>query len=133
MRVITQELFNAYVPVCGKADTVKGEVLRAFARIECRYYNDGDCIGTDYGNETCNAPARYLSEKVPDAKLFIGQMWGKSPSAEYKRLLNGFEAVIIDAIRERPNEFNASNSDDMWDWYDRVEDEAYLADDDEEW
>lgn len=59
-------------------------------------------------------------------------MWGMGPCDRYDRLLHALEAAIIDAIRDRPDEFRAENRDDMWDWYDRAEDGECLEDEDEE-
>ena len=39
---ILEDWFEEYVPSMGKADTVGGEIVRAFSRIEYRSYNDGD-------------------------------------------------------------------------------------------
>ena len=53
-------MFEELVPPTGKADTLAGEIVRAICRIGYRNWNDGDHIGVGYGNETCNAAARYL-------------------------------------------------------------------------
>ena len=45
------ELFDKYVPACGKANTLGGEIVRAINRIVYRYYNDGDTVDRYYGNE----------------------------------------------------------------------------------
>lgn len=130
MRVITEELARAYVPDYGKADTLKGEVLRALCRILHRYWNDGDRIGIDYGNETCNAPARFLVKKVPETAPIIKAMWGEYSDNRYEELMNGLEGTIIDALRENPDKFSAHNPDDMWDWYDKKADDAWADDED---
>ena len=46
------DLFNSFVPDEGKADTVLGEILRAYHRIMWRWYNDGDGYFLDYGVTT---------------------------------------------------------------------------------
>lgn len=56
------ELIDKYVPASGMADTVGGEILRAFARLYYRCYNDGDVPYEGYGNETCNSSYRFLKE-----------------------------------------------------------------------
>ena len=38
-------LFDKYVPVSGKAETIGGEIVRAISRITYRFYNDGDVVG----------------------------------------------------------------------------------------
>lgn len=54
------ELSSKYVPYSGVADTVGGEILRAFARLYYRCWNDGDIPFEGYGNETCNSSYRFL-------------------------------------------------------------------------
>lgn len=62
------ELFRELVPETGKADSLAGELVRAACRLGYRFYNDGDMVGVGYGNETCNAAARFL-EHNGDAKI----------------------------------------------------------------
>lgn len=63
---IWEQLFEKYVPACGMAETVGGEILRSMTRIIYRFYNDGDMVGIGYGNETVNSSDRYLVHNVPD-------------------------------------------------------------------
>ena len=70
------ELFDELVPFEGKCDSLAGEIIRAFCRIRYRYYNDGDQIGIGYGNETCNASARFLEANCNDSiREVVGSMW----------------------------------------------------------
>lgn len=49
------------VPERGKADTLAGELVRAFMRLEYRWYNDGDVFFEGYGYiDTCSAPAAFI-------------------------------------------------------------------------
>lgn len=59
------EAMKVLVPSSGPADTNRGEIVRAFQRLEYRWYNDGDEPGDGYGNETCNSSARYLVDVAP--------------------------------------------------------------------
>lgn len=46
-----ESLYDMYVPACGKAATLGGEILRAISRIVYRYYNDGDTVNHYYGSD----------------------------------------------------------------------------------
>lgn len=51
------------VPSEGKADTIAGELVRAYARLWYRWYNDGDTFFTGYGyTDTCSASAAFICE-----------------------------------------------------------------------
>lgn len=51
------------VPDSGQADTLVGELVRAFMRLEYRWYNDGDVYFEGYGyTDTCSAPAAFICE-----------------------------------------------------------------------
>ena len=50
-------------PDQGKADTIAGELVRAYARLRYRWYNDGDTFFTGYGyTDTCSSPAAFICE-----------------------------------------------------------------------
>ena len=40
--------FDLYVPSCGRAGSVGGEMLRAMSRLIYRFYNDGDTVKEPY-------------------------------------------------------------------------------------
>lgn len=110
------ELFDKYVPFIGKADTVGGEVVRAISRIVYRNFNDGDCIGVDYGNETCNAPARYLKyvTKEADIRALIDDMWGNE--FDYDTKLEKLERLVYQYVTDNEWVFERKNDDDMWNY-----------------
>lgn len=110
------ELFDKYVPFSGKADTVGGEVVRAISRIVYRNFNDGDCIGVDYGNETCNAPARYLKyiTKEADIRALIDDMWGNE--FDYDDKLEKLEYLVYQYVTDNEWVFERKNDDDMWNY-----------------
>ena len=110
------ELFDRYVPFSGKADTVGGEVVRAISRIVYRNFNDGDCIGVDYGNETCNAPARYLKYITKDAEIraLIDDMWGNE--FDYDDKLEKLEYLVYQYVTDNEWVFERKNDDDMWNY-----------------
>ena len=110
------KLFDQYVPFTGKANTVGGEIVRAIARIGYRNFNDGDHIGVGYGNETCNAPARYLSVVIPDMSIsgLIGDMWGTISDTMYDAGLEKLEMMILLYLHNHMELFETANNDDMW-------------------
>lgn len=120
------ELFEKLVPRRGKCESVAGELIRAGTKIGHRYNNDGDYIGIGYGNETCNAAARYLlnrgSEAVRDA---IRRLWGES--YRYKENLDALYEAILDQI-DHDEKLLTTPTDDMLD-YDKDADYSYDEDD----
>ena len=62
---IWKEFEDQFVPDCGTADTLAGEIVRAMDRLIYRFYNDGDMVGVGYGNETCNSSNRFLKAVIP--------------------------------------------------------------------
>lgn len=56
------------VPDNGQADTLAGELVRAFMRLEYRWYNDGDVYFEGYGyTDTCSAPATFICRHTDGA------------------------------------------------------------------
>ena len=127
-----EELFNKYVPRCGKADTVGGEIVRAISRIGYRNFNDGDHIGVGYGNETCNAPARYLKKFVDDVNVhgIIDDLWGTIGDDMYDVGLDKLEMMIVMYLHQHMELFETVNLDDMWNY--RM-DSDFHYDDIEQW
>ncbi len=60
------EMYERYVPMCGKADTVGGEIVRAINRICYKYYNNGDTVRYYYssGRNYSWACDSFLVERV---------------------------------------------------------------------
>ena len=110
------ELFDKYVPFIGKADTVGGEIVRAISKIVCKNFSDGDCIGVGYGNETCNAPARYLKyvTKEADIRALIDDMWGNE--FDYDDKLERLEKLVYQYVTDNEWVFERKNDDDMWNY-----------------
>lgn len=124
------QLFDELVPTNGEADTVAGEIVRAYSRIAYRYYNDGDMLGLRYGKETCNAAGRYLAEKVPAAEELIEYMWGGEQDKEYENDLLRVGEAVLAQLKKHPEFKTEKNEEDMWDYYDK--DEDVVDEDDEE-
>lgn len=127
------ELFKELVPASGKADTLAGEIIRATSRIGYRRYNDGDKIGVDYGNETCNAPARFLQEKTTATiSAIIDKMWGNWSDKEYDELLESLNGAVADHIENNP-ELRKEPTEDMWSFTEEADYHYDDEDDEEDW
>lgn len=132
------EYFGELVPSSGAANTVAGEIVRASARIGYRYLNDGDKINVGYGNETCNAPARYLSENCNGEiqtiveKIMDDDYW---LDEDYELELKNLFDAIIEFLDNNPESFKTENNDDYLN-YEIPDDYNYWDeedDDEEEW
>lgn len=122
------DMFERLVPEFGKAETKAGEILRAYFKINYRFYNDGDCINIDYGKETCNAPARFLRKNTDStiAKI-IDSMWGTFYDEDEIKELEG--AILLFLINHKELE-ETPNADDMYDYKNPFEDE-WIPDEDD--
>lgn len=123
--------FNTYVKPSGKSDTLYGEIIRALSRIGYRYFNDGDKIGIDYGNETCNAAARFLSENTnKEIETLIASMWGNMYfDKDYKKSLDELYIAVASYLKENKDELVTRETEDMFD-YEEYEDFHYNDEDD---
>lgn len=135
MQVIMEfnQLFDALVPAQGKAGTLGGELLRATARLGYRYLNDGDMVGRDYGNETCNAAARFIDECVDqDTSIpgIIDSLWC-SYDPMYGQQIEALVNEMVIYIKERPWLVTEPCTFDFWDWA-KPEDCDY-DEEEEEW
>ena len=137
-----EDLFDVLVPSEGKAETEAGEILRAYNRVAYRYYNDGDVLGVDYGNETVNAPARYLAKHSHgnvDIEYALGRMWWNFSSEDYENLLDLLQKGVYGLLASN-DALYTNDTEDMWshfkdedkDW-DEEEWEDVYEDEDEEW
>lgn len=102
------ELRNEYVPDMGKAATVAGEIIRAFDRLVYRFFNDGDCVGEGYGNETCNSSYRFLYRTIGDdfPQLYAGN------DDQYATALVQSGEVIRKYLMMNPDAFTTNNYTD---------------------
>lgn len=131
--------FEQYCNDSGKSNTVGGEIVRAASQIIYRYNNDGDMIGRGYGNETVNAAARYLIEKIDMPINEQIQKWldheERASDSEYDSFIESLQAEVEDALRTNSSLFQKPNKEDYWNWKteDDVDvgfDECYLEDGD---
>lgn len=126
-----EKLFDELVPAEGKADTVAGEIVRAFNRIGYRNNNDGDHIGVGYGNETCNAAARYLQITCHgEVEAIISDMWGMHDDAQYDEHQSSLEIAVIAHLENHPELKTAPNATDMFDF--ALKEDLEWEDEDEE-
>ena len=113
---------KAYMKDYGASTTVGGEILRAFAKIRYRYYNDGDRIGIGYGRETVNPAARYLLDKIMDSstqdieEMLNGESDINHSDDTYEEWLEGFEGSLENYLRNNEELFHTPNKEDMWDY-----------------
>ena len=125
-----EELFDKYVPACGKAKTVGGEIVRAVSRIHYRFYNDGDFAGYGYGIETAGSPCSYLSdvlcEDVDDIDKLLDNLTSITPEEDhekdYTNALYALEKEIASYLKEHPEVFEAENEYDMLMYYPYTDD-----------
>ena len=130
-------LFDALVPACGKAKTEAGEILRAYARLRYRFWNDGDKLGIDYGNETTNAAGRFLAKHSHgnvDVEYALGRMWWNYIDSDYENMLDLLAKGVYDLL-ESDDALFTNETEDMWD-HATKEDTEYEEEDDwyeDEW
>ena len=112
------DLFDELVPASGPAETVAGELVRAVNRIIYRYFNDGDIIDVGYGKETCNAPARYISEIADGSALDYALYSAKALHDDwlYEKALYRLAEETVKYIEENPQLKQEKNETDMWEF-----------------
>ena len=128
-----EEAFEQNVPQMGKSDTLYGELVRATNRIGYRFFNDGDMIGTGYGNETCNPAARFIDKNINEEEItkLLNDMWGMSSEDAYEALLRLFVIKMAEYLKGNKETLLAKETADMWDSRDPYEDVDRPDDEDE--
>lgn len=103
------ELFDKYVPACGKANTLGGEIVRTINRIVYRYYNDGDTVDRYYGNEYNHLRAcdTFLNMYCPAYHSL-----SNINELEYEKNLCDRLKKVFDYLIANPNAFEIPNSID---------------------
>lgn len=138
------ELFNKYVPACGSAKTVGGEIVRAVSKIHYRFYNDGDFAGYGYGVETASPACSYLADvlcdEVDDIDKLLKNLTDITPEEHhekaYTNALYALEKEIASYLKEHPEVFEEKNEYDMLEYYpynkddDDYEERLHWGDDD---
>lgn len=126
-------LFEELVPPSGKCDSLAGEIIRAASRIGYRFFNDGDQLGIGYGKETCNAAGRFLikrtNERIAD---IVSDMFGLYSEEKYENKLKDLLDAVVEHVEGNP-ELRQTETEDMFDYYDKDEDVDDFEDEEEEW
>lgn len=108
-------LFEKYVPNCGKSDTVGGEIVRAFCRIDYRWFNDGDYAGYGYGMGTAGPACTYLIG-IPELEDSVENVLNIVDHEEmYEKALLTLGNDVADYLDENPNLFEEKNEEDYQD------------------
>ena len=119
------EMFKELVPRSGKAENLAGEIIRAIARIDYRFYNDGDHLGIGYGKHTCNPAGRFLIQKTnADIAEMVNALWGIESETAYEMVLDKLEEMVLDYVTTHPDLRNQPTPD-MFDFRDKREDNPY--------
>ena len=109
--------FDYLVPSSGKADTVAGEIYRAIAKIDYRFFNDGDVFYDGYGRETCGSSVEYLIETVNDSLIndFYDIAENKLDNGEYEDAIEKIKDNLKEYLLDNPELFGTPNEDDSRD------------------
>lgn len=130
-----ESLFDMYVPACGKAETLGGEILRAISRIVYRYYNDGDYTYAYYGG-TYN----YLMVADEFLDTYVdGYISLMNCGQHYEKYLCANLKICLDYVVNNPKVFETPNERDFieesycerckvkeydWSYYDENDDDC---------
>lgn len=128
-----EALFDEFVPHEGFSETKAGELIRAVNRIGYRFWNDGDMIGVGYGNETCNAAARFIMENYQGTEMddLVNAMWGITNEKVYEYSLELLVDAMVRYVEGHPELKTEQNEYDMFD-FEEPEDKDWYEDEEEE-
>lgn len=121
--------WDMYVPVCGKCNTLGGEILRAINKLVYRYYNDGDTVDHYYGSDynSMKGANTFLLKYVPGYRSLENVAeW------DFEREVCDRLKFIVDYLSDNPNLFETPNEDDYLN-YQVYEPIPYDEEDEEEW
>lgn len=119
-------MYNRYVPACGKAATLGGEILRAINRIIYKFYNNGDTVARYYSSSHNHSwgAEKFLSKHVPSYYI----MRDITDDMDFEEAACKNLKTVVDYLRENPQLFETPNEDDFLDlspyeeWPDEDED-----------
>lgn len=110
-----ESIFDKYVHNWGKADTVGGEIVRAFFRVNYRWFNDGDYAGYGYGMETAGHACTYLIG-IPELEDAIDNLLNIVDNDEaYEKALLILGNDVADYLDTNPNLFTEKNDENYQD------------------
>lgn len=139
-REVLSVLFDELVPNEGKADTVKGEVVRAINRVLYRWYNDGDKFFYAYGKETVGNVMSYLvgCEDIPPAyRRMILSLTAKVEDTydddSYWKFLKSLTRAVVSLLEsgqidDRNNTVDSATFPSKWEYDYSEEEEDYDED-----
>ena len=107
-----EDWFSVLVPASGKSDTVAGEIVRAFNRLDYRYFNDGDVFYEGYGRETCGSDAAYLMETTTEEIYKILEDMVRADDGEYSKGLRELGEEVRLYLLNNPELFGTINEQD---------------------
>ena len=132
------ELYDKYVPARGKASTVGGEIVRAFCRINYRWFNDGDYAGYGYGLETAGPACTYLMQNEEFEEAVLKLLNIVDNDSAYEKALLRLGNAIANYLDANPAVFEEENDEDYQDydeWYgdeDEAEERQHYYDEEED-
>ena len=126
-------LFDELVSVEGASETKAGELVRAVNRIGYRFWNDGDMIGVEQGNETCNAAARFIMEVYDGTEMegLVSAMWGMQNEKVYEYSLDLLFDSMVRYIDGHPELKTEPNDEDMFEFKELSDEDWYEEDEDD--
>ena len=106
-------LVDELVPDSGISETLEGEIVRAFSRIEYRYYNDGDYYDKDYGIETVSPSMDWLMDCSPlGGKIEeIYKTNSHSCDEDYENMLRIMQKVIVEFVESKEGHYTENKED----------------------
>lgn len=127
-------MWDRYVPACGKAATLGGEILRAIGRIIYKFYNDGDTVARYYSSSYNHSwgAEKFLSKHVPSYYI----MRDITDDMDFEDAACRNLKRVVDYLRENPQLFEVENYEDFLDlspyeeWPDEDEDYDEWEDED---
>lgn len=110
-----EALFDILVPSSGKCDTQAGELIRAVARINYRYFNDGDYFYTGYGLETSGSSAAFIADviggPVKSTIMELTELYPEDSDSQYEAGISDIEDFVIKYIMDNPDTFGTDTED----------------------
>ena len=109
------EMYDRYVPACGKCNTLGGEILRAINRIIYKFYNDGDTVSRYYSstyNHSYGAE-KFLYKHVPGYEPMRDISYDEITRFEKAACKN--LKRVVDYLRKNPALFEVENHEDFLD------------------
>ena len=121
------DIVSESAPPVGVCEKKAGELAFAVNKIAYRFFQYGEHIGIEKGNEELNPVARYILFEYPNeviAKVVNG-LWGLIDKETYEKGVNLLIEETVKFIEGHPELREIPNEDDC--------EQKYLDEDDEKW